>query len=317
MSLHQIKHIGSVGRFRAASASGDVTFKKFTLIFGENGRGKTTLCSILRSLQNNDPAIVLGRKTLGEDKEPHIVLTFAGGLVLFKHGEWNSQTTKLRIFDAQYIAENVYFGDSIGTDQRRNLCRVMLGRDGVILAKAYDDADATITAKNNEIKDVRKQLTAYVQTQQIDELIALTEDGEIDDKIEAKAREVEGLREIENLRTQPMLQALEFPAIPSRLKQILGKALLGARDPALRSSFYRRFRPTDFPSWYKFAESDREHFLDSAFHNTNLWRVETDRATLSQLTWNHPDPHSDLMMVNQFRAVEGRMRQQHPEWFND
>jgi hypothetical protein len=40
MSLRQFKHIGSVGRFRACVAEGDVTFKKLTLIFGENGRGK-------------------------------------------------------------------------------------------------------------------------------------------------------------------------------------------------------------------------------------------------------------------------------------
>lgn len=225
MSLHQIKHIGSVGRFRAASASGDVTFKKFTLIFGENGRGKTTLCSILRSLQNDDPAIVLGRKTLGEDKDPHIVLTFAGGPVLFKDGAWNSQTKKLRIFDSHYVAENVYFGDSIGTDQRRNLCRVMLGRDGVVLAKTYDDADAAITVKNNEIKEVRKQLTAHVATHQIDDLIALGVDPGIDEKIETKAREVEGLKEIETLRTRASLQALECPTIPMRLEHILGKTL--------------------------------------------------------------------------------------------
>ena len=99
------------------------------------------------------PAIVLGRKTLGEDKDSHIVLTFASGSVLFKDGAWNSQTKKLRIFNSQYVAEN--FGDSIGTDQRRNLCRVMLGRDGVVLAKAYDDTDAAITIKNNEIKEVQ------------------------------------------------------------------------------------------------------------------------------------------------------------------
>lgn len=104
----------------------------------------------------------------------------------------------------------------------------------------------------------------------------------------------------------------------SRLADLLAadKALLGARDPALRCSFYRRFRPTDFPTWFKFADSDREHFLDSALHNPNLWHAETDRETLSQLSWNHPDPHSDLMMVNQYRAVEGHMREQHPEWFN-
>src|SRR6478672_3761594 len=45
--------------------------------------------------------------------------------------------------------------------------------------------------------------------------------------------------------------------------------------------------------------------------------VANDRETLSRLTWSHPDPQSDLMMINQFRAVEGRMRQQNPEWFND
>ena len=89
MSLRRIKHIGSVGRFRACGAEGDVTFKKFTLIFGENGRGKTTLCSILRSLQTDNPDIVIGRTTLGSGKEPNIVINFEDGTALFKDGAWN------------------------------------------------------------------------------------------------------------------------------------------------------------------------------------------------------------------------------------
>jgi hypothetical protein len=65
---------------------------------------------------------------------------------------------RLRIFDAQYVAENVYFGDEIGTDQRR----VMLGKAGVDLANAYDAVDDEITAKNGEIRDVRTGLVAHV-----------------------------------------------------------------------------------------------------------------------------------------------------------
>jgi wobble nucleotide-excising tRNase len=231
MSLLQIKHIGSVGRFRACRAEGDVTFKKFTLIFGENGRGKTTLCSILRSLQTNDPDIVMGRTTLGGGKDPNVVLQFEDGSVMFKDGGWTKPNEGLRIFDAQYVAENVYFGDEIGTEQRRNLCRVMLGKAGVNLANAYDNADDEITAKNGEIRDVRNGLTAHVTTSQLDQFIGLEKDDKIDEKITAKAREVEGLKEIDNLRNRALLQALDVPPVPSRLEEILGTTLEGvSRD---------------------------------------------------------------------------------------
>ena len=52
--LKKITAIKNVGRFKAARIGGG-EYGRFTLIYGGNGRGKTTLCSILRSLQRNDP----------------------------------------------------------------------------------------------------------------------------------------------------------------------------------------------------------------------------------------------------------------------
>jgi len=49
--LEKIVQVKSIGRFRNYAANGDVTFHKLTLVYAENGRGKTTLCAILRSLQ--------------------------------------------------------------------------------------------------------------------------------------------------------------------------------------------------------------------------------------------------------------------------
>ena len=46
MALNKIISVKSTGRFRDCSASGDVTLKEQNLIFAENGRGKTTLCTI-------------------------------------------------------------------------------------------------------------------------------------------------------------------------------------------------------------------------------------------------------------------------------
>jgi hypothetical protein len=42
------------------------------------------------------------------------------------------------------------------------------------------------------------------------------------------------------------------------------KALLNARDPALRRSFYSRFQPVEFPAWIQFADSDQDLFGRSA-----------------------------------------------------
>jgi wobble nucleotide-excising tRNase len=68
--LQRIISIKNVGRFRNSAAHGDVTFRRVTLIFAENGRGKTTFCAILRSLSRNTPAFVLGRTTLGSNDPP-------------------------------------------------------------------------------------------------------------------------------------------------------------------------------------------------------------------------------------------------------
>jgi wobble nucleotide-excising tRNase len=75
--LQRIISIKNIGRFRNCAAAGDVTFRRFTLIFSENGRGKTTLCAILRSLFTNTPALIIGRTTLGSLNTPEVQLLFA------------------------------------------------------------------------------------------------------------------------------------------------------------------------------------------------------------------------------------------------
>ena len=56
--LQRVISIKNIGRFRNCAAVGDVTFRRFTLIFSENGRGKATLCAILRSLSTNMPSLI-------------------------------------------------------------------------------------------------------------------------------------------------------------------------------------------------------------------------------------------------------------------
>ena len=60
--LDRIIKIENVGRLENYAARGDVAFRQLNLIYGENGRGKTTLAAIFRSLITNDPNPILERK---------------------------------------------------------------------------------------------------------------------------------------------------------------------------------------------------------------------------------------------------------------
>ena len=48
--LKKFVSIRNVGDFRHSPGSGDTTLQKLTPVHGDNGRGKSTLCAILRSL---------------------------------------------------------------------------------------------------------------------------------------------------------------------------------------------------------------------------------------------------------------------------
>lgn len=89
--LERIHQIIGMGLFKDTRPAG-MTFKKMTLIYADNGRGKSTLASIMRSYTENQPEIVLNRKTIGENLSPHVSMQFSNGnRADFSNGQWNSK----------------------------------------------------------------------------------------------------------------------------------------------------------------------------------------------------------------------------------
>lgn len=107
--LKKIVSIKNVGRFKNYGAVGDVELKRHNLLFAENGRGKTTLCAILRSLQSGVGAHIIGRTTLGSTDAPETRLLSDGPTLVFVNGAWNSTVPDITIFDATFISENVFW----------------------------------------------------------------------------------------------------------------------------------------------------------------------------------------------------------------
>ncbi len=81
--IEKIISIRNIGQFRDCTPRGDVTFRKLNLLFAENGRGKTTLCAILRSLQTGLHEFISERKTLGATDPAFVQIRIEGNTVTF------------------------------------------------------------------------------------------------------------------------------------------------------------------------------------------------------------------------------------------
>jgi hypothetical protein len=132
--LKKIIAVRNVGRFINSAYSGVPSYTTTMLVLGANGFGKTTLCAILRSVAANDPTIVIGRTRVGGNAAPDIELLFESGNATFRKGAWSAHAPEFIVFDGVFIAENVHSGDAVDLEQKRNLYRVIIGKEGVGLA---------------------------------------------------------------------------------------------------------------------------------------------------------------------------------------
>ena len=233
MNLNKIISIKNIGRFQNCSASGDVSLKAQNLVFAENGRGKTTLCAILRSLHSGDPTHIQGRKTLGYRDEPEVRILTAGGPARFADGAWDSVMPELAVFDGTYISENVHGGDAIDTEQRRNLYRVIIGSQGVTLARRVEALDAALREKTSAIGTARAAVRRHApEGMSADDLIALAEDEHIDAKIAAKQSELEAAKKADQIEQREGLSTASLPELPGDLSAALSKAIEGIAGDA-------------------------------------------------------------------------------------
>ncbi len=182
--LSKFVSIKNIGRFLNSNSAGDVTLRDYNLIFAENGRGKTTLCAILRSLKTNDCNHIFGRKTLGIQDQPEVNILFDTGNIRFENGIWTDNINEIEIFDNTFISDNVFSGEIIGTEQRKNLAEVIVGKEGVSIARRINEIDGEVREKNREIAEARTAVSAFFQERiNLNDFLKLEADENIEQKI--------------------------------------------------------------------------------------------------------------------------------------
>ncbi len=225
--IKHIQKISNVGPFDNVSS---VPFSAMTLIYAENGRGKTTLANILRSLSVNEPSLITERKRLQVGKlsqvngDPHIIVeTNNSKKLIFQDGMWKNNFPKIVIFDDNFVVDNIYSGITVETEHKQKLHELILGANGIALNNILKGHISKIEEHNSALKKKKGDISAKAQnSMNVEDFCALQKKPNIDAEIQKAERSLAAAKDADSINKQGNFLSFELPAFDtSTIESIL------------------------------------------------------------------------------------------------
>jgi len=213
--INSIQLLRNIGLFDSVSAGATIQLARLTLVYAENGRGKTTLAAIIRSLGSGDPLSISERRRLAAQHPPHIVLDCDGGppLAMFQNNAWNRTLPNLAVFDDVFIDENVYSGLAVEAGHRQHLHELILGAQAVALNQQLLQLIRRIEEHNAVLREEAAAIPAAERDGlSPEDFCALPARPGIDGAIEAAERNLAASRERDPVRNTALFEALGLPS---------------------------------------------------------------------------------------------------------
>jgi wobble nucleotide-excising tRNase len=239
MTIERIALLRNIGQFESVSSGAQLALTKLSLIYAENGRGKTTIAAILRSLNTGEPKLIDERQRLGAAHLPHVVLTFSGATHVFQNGTWSAPLPRIAIFDDAFVAANVCSGVAIETAHKQNLHELILGAQGVALNSTLQSRVSQIEEHNRNLRARGDAIPAAARgTFGIDAFCLLPADPDIDAKIQEAERSLAAARSADTIRGRANFKPMALPGF-----DLPSIAMLLARNlPSLEAAAAARVR---------------------------------------------------------------------------
>jgi wobble nucleotide-excising tRNase len=212
--INRLNLFRNVGQFDSVNSASNIPLSHIVLIYAENGRGKTTLAAILRSLASGDPLPISERRRLAAPHPPHVALECTGGPpdAVFMNNAWNRLVPNIVVFDDIFIDENVYSGLAVDPEQRQNLHELILGAQGIALNTGLQHLIQRVEAHTRELRLKADAIPALDRgALSVDDFCALQERADIDEAIQATERNLAAAIEQDAIRDASLFDALSLP----------------------------------------------------------------------------------------------------------
>ena len=225
--IEHINLLRNIGQFDSVSPPDNIAFTPFSLIYAENGRGKTMLAAVLRSLATGDPELISERQRLGSANPPHIVLSHSGQQAVFQNGAWTHTVPEIAIFDDAFVAANVCSGIDLSASNRQNLHELILGAQGVALNTALKKHVERIEKHNVDLREKDEAIPAAARGPcTVDAFCDLQADPDIDAKIQETERRLAAAKSTDAIRQRPDFIQISLPDFDvDAINAVLGQTL--------------------------------------------------------------------------------------------
>ncbi len=222
--LERLESIKKVGLFEDYKHSANCELGEVTLIYGENGVGKSTIAAILDSLRERNANEIIRRTSLPGDVPSTAAISIDGKIYSFNGHDWDNQLPydTIDVFYPGFVSRNVHTVSSIDPKNRRNLCELILGRKAVEkikrLAKVDDEAREKLAKKSQ----IEKQLILLIKKPDILEIfLDLPNDPDIDEKLEKARSELKQALNRDAILTKVVPQPVTLPEIDHTAIELL------------------------------------------------------------------------------------------------
>jgi wobble nucleotide-excising tRNase len=209
--LERFDTVKKVGLFDSYTHHPAGVFGEITLIYGENGVGKSTLAAILDSLRDRNAGEIIRRRSLPGTVAPSVSIRLNGNDYTFDGSDWNAQPPHdtLDVFYPGFVTRNVHAVNAVDPDHRRHLCELVLGRKAVEHVARLTQVDDEGRAALGELRSIEKELVLLIKRPDtLETFLGLPIDANIDDQIDKVRAE---------LKQAQSMDAILLRAVPARV----------------------------------------------------------------------------------------------------
>lgn len=200
--LNKINKIKNVGEFSNSTPS-NITLNKDILVYARNTHGKSTFTDIFHSLKNNNPEILIGRKTIPSSGDQEVVIELGGKIYRFFNNQWTENFSDIEIFDTKFISENISHLEQITSEQQKNLNQIILGEQGKKINDNILNLTSQITINGTKKAEFTKSLKILGINKSFEELKKLDNIENVDlelENISNRLSQIKSKEEIKKIR---------------------------------------------------------------------------------------------------------------------